>query len=867
MASPAAAPNPQVEAVLVRTIKVVLALVVLTPLIVMTRVLPPEWLPEVEWLLPNAFFPFVVGKALYVRFLTLVAVGLWLVVFLRNPSYRAPRSAILIAFAVYLLVTLVSSLLGVSPQRSIWSYYERMQGFVSLAHWLAFLWVLVSVYRTRADWRALLNACLTAAVVVAVLGVGQNSGLRLTPFLQDVDRLDITLGNATYVGSYMLVSALVAVAFLAHSLLGGGDEAPAQPDRATRTRSGRRGRMRRRASRAEPRQPLSQPVWLAAWLAAVAISLLLMLATGSKLAYALLLVVLVAFGGSYYFSMAQRESWWRAFWIIGIALFLCVMVLSGTRGAVVGLAGAVAAFAVVYALIGRLNWVRLAAACFAVGALLLGVLLFAARSTPPVEALASSSPMVNRLLRIGLEDTSVKGRIASQSTGLQSVADRPVFGWGPENYSVAYDRHISVETSTTVRESFDQAHNKLLEELVTRGVVGLLAYLAIWSFVFVAVLRRARRQAAREQVYTLLIGAALLGYFVQNLFLFDTPGTVVWFMLLLGYAAYLETTRDPVVTGAPSQRAKPPETPALLARLSGIFQSEVVYRWASAAVALVVIVAIYLLVARPFHSAVLVVEALDPGNPFTWGERLDKFERSFATFPSTANQPRIAMFNDIARKFGSLPMEDVVRTLRVVEEAKQQAIRGEPEGWRARVAAASVYHLAAQLDARYLEKARELIEEARDLSPGRKETMRAEVIQYLNEGDPDGAEAALDRYVAQHEVAERYFADLMNAIERKTVRAEAVQYLEECDMEGAEAALDRYVAQDEAAERHFADLRNAIEARRDQRETVRTEAVQYLDKGDLEGAKVALDQYVAQYACAERHFADIRQTIEEQRSQ
>ena len=226
MASPPAAPNPQVEAVLVRTIKVLLALVVLTPLIVMTRVLPPEWLPEVEWLLPNAFFPFVVGKALYVRFLTLVAVGLWLLVFLRNPSYRAPRSAILIAFAVYLLATLVSSLLGVSPQRSIWSYYERMQGFVSLAHWLAFAWVLVSVYRTRADWRALLNACLAAAVVVAVLGVGQNSGLRLTPFLQEVDRLDITLGNATYVGSYMLVSTLVAVAFLAHSFLGRRRRAP-----------------------------------------------------------------------------------------------------------------------------------------------------------------------------------------------------------------------------------------------------------------------------------------------------------------------------------------------------------------------------------------------------------------------------------------------------------------------------------------------------------------------------------------------------------------------------------------------------------------------------------------------------------------
>ncbi len=767
MASPHAAPNPQVEAILVRAVKVLLALVVLTPLVVMTRVLPPAWLPEVDWLLPSAFFPFVTGKALYVQFLTLAAFGLWLLVFLRNPSYRAPRSVILIAFAVYLLATLVSSLLGVSPQRSIWSYYERMQGFVSLAHWLVFVWVLASVYRTRADWRALLNAGLAAAVAFAVLGVGQNAGLRLTPFLQGVDRLDVTLGNATYVGSYMLVSALVAAAFLAHSLLGGGGAAQAQPDAPPRPRGRRRGRARRRARRADSPQRFSKTAWLAAWLAAAALSLLLMLVTGWKLAYVLLLVVLAAFGGSYYLSRAQRESWWRAFWAIGIALFLCVMVLSGTRGAVVGMAAAVAAFAVAYALIGRLHRLRLAAGGLAVGVLLLGVLLFAARGAPPVEALASSSLMVDRLLGIDLDDASIRGRIESQRTGFQSVADRPVFGWGPENYSVAYDRHISVKTSITVTESFDQAHNKLLEELVTRGVVGLLAYLSIWACVFVAVARGARRQAAGEQVFTMLIGAALLGYFVQNLFLFDTPGTVVWFMLLLGYAAYLETAKAPVVTGVQAQPAAPAETPAPLARLSAIFRSVAAYRWASGAVALVVIAALYILVARPLQSAVIMVDALDPTNPLTWGQRLDRFERSFATFPYTANQTRVAMINDISRRFGSLTVEDLPRTIRVVEKAEQQVLRGEPEGWRGRVAAASFYHLAAQVDARNLERARELIEEARELSPGRKETMRAEVIQYLNEGDPDGAEAALDRYVAQHEAAESYFADLRQAIEAR----------------------------------------------------------------------------------------------------
>ena len=52
-------------------------------------------------------------------------------------------------------------------------------------------------------------------------------------------------------------------------------------------------------------------------------------------------------------------------------------------------------------------------------------------------------------------------------------------GWGPENFTIAYDRHLTPEIAAQSTSSFDQAHNKIVEELTTKGIVGLVFYLSI----------------------------------------------------------------------------------------------------------------------------------------------------------------------------------------------------------------------------------------------------------------------------------------------------------------------------------------------------------------------------------------------------
>ena len=83
---------------------------------------------------PSTAFPFIVGKALFARTVIEIVLALWLMLLIRRPEYRPVASTLVVLFGLFLLGALISGLFGVSPQRSIWSNYQRMTGVFDLAH-------------------------------------------------------------------------------------------------------------------------------------------------------------------------------------------------------------------------------------------------------------------------------------------------------------------------------------------------------------------------------------------------------------------------------------------------------------------------------------------------------------------------------------------------------------------------------------------------------------------------------------------------------------------------------------------------------------------------------------------------------------
>ena len=696
------------EKPLANTIRVALVLVLAAPLIVMADPLP------------STIFPYVVGKAVYTRLLIELSFALWLVLVLWHPSYRLPRSRLVWLLAIYVAVVLIASLMGVSVQRSLWSTYERMQGWVGLIHYAAFTVMLASVFRTFRSWYTVLNVNLLVGLALGLLGLSQMAGLDLLHYLTDARRISITLGNATYVGAYMLVNALIAAAFLAHSLA----TARARPAESSH-------RVERRSRRGRRQQAESQrPSW------------------------------------------ASFDVLMRAFWISVILLDLLMLYQSGTRGAIVGLAAGVGLFVVAYILWGKLRPVRTASIALAMAGLVLVAAFLLVRNTEAFERVAESSFTLQRLASLGPEDRSVRSRWTSTQMGLQGFADRPVLGWGPENYTVAYDRHLTergaVDSSLL---TFDQAHNRVIEEMVTTGTLGLAAYLALWLVMAWILARRIRELQPDAQLFAMLIGSALAGYFVQNLLLFDTPGTVVQLHLLIGFVLYLGST--PVEALFDRGRVHEPvaaSSPGFLERLGGL--QAPVKTGAAVAGGAAMLVLVYFAVVGPLSGSRDAVQAVAEHR--SGAERLRSLQASIDAAPWLAVYPLRFTLTGLNSRWGDLTSQERRLAFEVAMSEGEAAQQSEPREWRLHLALARLYQRASPEDTATLALAREHTDRASEAAPGRIEVLELRAAQHFHEGDVEAALQVIDGfmernadYLDENPRIERRLADVRREIEEK----------------------------------------------------------------------------------------------------
>jgi O-antigen ligase/cytochrome c-type biogenesis protein CcmH/NrfG len=163
----------------------------------------------------SMFFPFITGKALIFRVLVELAFAVWVILALRDKSVRPRISPITVGITVFALVALVADLFGVNPIRSLWSNFERMEGWVTIIHLWAFFMVLGSIFqastleKTREYWHRFFNISFVAAFIVAFYGVLQLTGH--AAIQQSADRLDSYLGNSEYLAVYMLIHVFLAL--------------------------------------------------------------------------------------------------------------------------------------------------------------------------------------------------------------------------------------------------------------------------------------------------------------------------------------------------------------------------------------------------------------------------------------------------------------------------------------------------------------------------------------------------------------------------------------------------------------------------------------------------------------------------------
>jgi len=140
------------------------------------------------------------------------------------------------------------------------------------------------------------------------------------------------------------------------------------------------------------------------------------------------------------------------------------------------------------------------------------------------------------------EREATAARLIVWETGWQAIQDKPLLGWGPENFRFAFAQHFNNDLylSENIGETwFDRAHNIVIDTLTTTGVLGLVSYLILVG-AFILVIIRARRAETIGETEMYVWLAVPIVHFLQLQTGFDTVVTYGLLAFFLGYGLWLE---------------------------------------------------------------------------------------------------------------------------------------------------------------------------------------------------------------------------------------------------------------------------------------------------------------------------------------
>ncbi|HEV3245153.1 MAG TPA: O-antigen ligase family protein, partial [Candidatus Paceibacterota bacterium] len=385
------------------------------------------------------FFPFITGKNFLFRAIVEAVTLCWLALCLVAPKYRPRRNWIFAAFLIFIVVIAIADTQGVNPFKSFWSNFERMDGWITIAHLFCYTVVAACVINAENLWRRLFELTIAISVFidlwgfsqifgVVALGEGGTSGLSA--------RIDATFGNPIYLAIYMLFHVFLAALLVYQS-----------------------GRLKW-----EPWERIAFPV-------ALVVGLLFIAVSGGTLSWPAVLLYLVVLACIVGLMFAKR-SYLLSF---VIALDAIALLFTGTRGTTFGLIGGT--------VLGGLIYIFLAphakqARKYVLGGIALIIIaaggLWLARDTSAV----ASVGFLQRLVEISPTETTVASRFLNIGIAWQGIKERPILGWGQEEYAIVFDKYYDPRMYPD-EQWFDRVHDIVFDWWVAGGTLGLLSYLGL----------------------------------------------------------------------------------------------------------------------------------------------------------------------------------------------------------------------------------------------------------------------------------------------------------------------------------------------------------------------------------------------------
>ncbi|HEY64154.1 MAG TPA: tetratricopeptide repeat protein [Caldilineae bacterium] len=429
-------------------------------------------------------------KISLLRAIALIMAGAWLtkqIDGLLRPSRTAQsplvdrlrelvRTPLVLPALLLVLAYLISTIFSVTPRISFWGSYQRLQGtFTTLCYVVIFL-LMLGHLRRPAQLRRLLYAVILTSVPISLYGIWQRLQQDPLPWGGDVvHRVAANMGNPIFVSAYLIMAFFLTLKETTEAF--------------ARTWNVEEG-----------------TVWDAILAGAGLFILAIQVVTG---------IVLSQSRGPF------------LGWVAGLYVFALLGLIALWRWA-----SAAPRFPA--ALRRTLRWVWVAPIVLAV--LLGGFLILLNLPDSPLAGLRQESGLGRLGTILDLETGTNRVRTLIWQGAVRMIAPhdplvypdgskdrwnilRPLIGYGPESMWVAYNPFYPPELAHLERRnaSPDRSHNETFDALIITGLLGFLAYFALFTSIFYYSLRwlgLIRDHADRNSFLALGAAGAILGILI-----------------------------------------------------------------------------------------------------------------------------------------------------------------------------------------------------------------------------------------------------------------------------------------------------------------------------------------------------------------
>jgi cytochrome c-type biogenesis protein CcmH/NrfG len=472
----------------------------------------------------------------------------------RNGSSADVASRVLkwvvLAYGGWWVVTILTS---ITLGTSVWGNFGRADGLLTRLATITLFFLVQAQFRSPAVAGSFVDLALLGSIPVVLLGLGQAMGWDSLPQVGDPATLKLrvrsTLGQHVFLGSYLVLMIPLAAARFAGFAAAPSDAHPRAPVGGSERRAAGEpqprfpGRARRAADEPEPqleRVTMAPLVVGGAWVIG-ALALVALGAWRPSAWWGLLPWAIVGAGAWTRWAQPDGAALPGGAKVVVLGAILLgqilTVVVSGARAAFVGMLVGLSVAGCALA-VSRRAWRRLAVGAGALGIVLVILLVVNLRDSPLSRLISKAPAPVQRFGRLAdVDQSSARFRVnlwkgilsgwVRQARGEELIPGgriRSVIGYGPESQLATLYRLTARPDPAGGRFLRDRAHNEVLDDLVTGGLVGATLWLAVMGAVLFVGVRRLRTSApgAEAGIRVGCLGA-VAGHLVDAQFGIATP--------------------------------------------------------------------------------------------------------------------------------------------------------------------------------------------------------------------------------------------------------------------------------------------------------------------------------------------------------